>query len=572
MLPAAASLLLAVSCGDLPTRTASTPAQRNPMRASAPPLCSRYPPCRAMFHPPPTFSVPFVHLAFRVLHPALFSLYSFLVTYLGLPSLFFILFSLSSASPQQPGQGSAGLRSSSSAIMDESVQPQHPYLSSSSFSPTASPYTIATLSSQPGSPSSSSPSSGSSSRVSSPSTTPPSSLPHSPRSSFSGSMFVSSPATTTRPVASTSSSFPTLPIMQSDSAVNLSGSHPSLPHYAASHFYSPPLSSAGGGLQPPEPPGFEMGVMMERPSNVGSGGAIPVSRSADDFSAFSSSAFPYSLWSYPTSSTSSPSSASSPAAPHHQPLHQPHPHHYPQQQHSYSADGLLAISQQSPLSTQPHHQQLSQPLSLSTSGVYVPSHHQYRPTASMTQSSRPQARHFSWEGPIVDKPVARPVGLEGHASAPSAAAHVSPVPRRASADGGDRQGIDEQIVGRLKKIRDSPGSPKAKVARLIHAYEDYLKTHESTAATHGDGGSGGGPPKRRSGSGRGAAVAAPSVGATRKTKLYCRTLIFGAKVARLSEKCDEDAEQEGAGQVGGAHEDRSARHARRRDGRQTLCR
>jgi hypothetical protein len=96
--------------------------------------------------------------------------------------------------------------------------------------------------------------------------------------------------------------------------------------------------------------------------------------------------------------------------------------------------------------------------------------------------------------------------------------------RRASIDmGSARDGVDEQIIAQLKKIRDSPGLPtKVKTMRLIHAYEEYLKTRESL---------------KRSG----AASGRPSAtGVTRRTKLFCRTLLFDAKVAHASAKCEAD--------------------------------
>jgi len=244
-----------------------------------------------------------------------------------------------------------------------------------------------------------------------------------------------------------------------------------------------------------------------------SNGGIPVSRSADEFSAFSSHVFPYSLWSYPASASASQPPAPAPAS-----------HH----QHSYSADGMLSLSGQHPL---PHaqHKPLAQPLSLSTSGVYVPSHHQYRP-ASVT--SRPPTRHFSWEGPL-EKPtrtISGPELLRATYPAPNPPPIASAAAaRRVSVDlGGGREGVDEQIVGQLKKIRDSPLLTKAKAMRLAHAYEEYLKTREASAA-HGDGA------KKRS-----AAVGGKPSGVTRKTKLFCRTLLFDAKVAHASERCEND--------------------------------
>lgn len=447
MLPAAASYLVAahVSCGDVPTRTATTaPApQRNPMRASAPPL---------------------------------------------------------SLKGMSAGGGRTGIMA-----MDDSVQPQHPYLSSSTLSPTAPPFSIAMHSSLPSSPSSSSPSSSSSSRVSSPSNTPPSSLPHSPRDSFSGSMFVSSPASATRPGAPSSASSSFHALQQSDSAV---------PPYTSPHFYSPPLTSGGGQH---ESPGFDGGGLVERPAIGSSNGGIPVSRSSDEFSAFSSHAFPYSLWSYPASASAAQPPPTAPAS-----------HH----QHSYSADGMLSLSGQHLLP--PHHAQhqpLAQPLSLSTSGVYVPSHHQYRPSSV---ASRPPTRHFSWEGPL-EKPtrtISGPELLRATYPAPNPppfASAAAAAARRPSVDlGGGREGVDEQIVGQLKKIRDSPLLAKAKATRLAHAYEEYLKTREASAA-HGEGA------KKRS-----AAVGGKPSGVTRKTKLFCRTLLFDAKVAHASERCEDD--------------------------------
>lgn len=96
-------------------------------------------------------------------------------------------------------------------------------------------------------------------------------------------------------------------------------------------------------------------------------------------------------------------------------------------------------------------------------------------------------------------------------------------------NGLSREEVDEQIIAQLKKTRDGfVGSPKAKIDLLVSTYEEYLKTHGDKAKETTD--------TRRTAK---ASDTAESSAVTHRTKLHCRTLIFGAKIARLSDKCDE---------------------------------
>jgi len=143
---------------------------------------------------------------------------------------------------------------------------------------------------------------------------------------------------------------------------------------------------------------------------------------------------------------------------------------------------------------------LGEPLFLSSNNL--PLLHLRRPPS---MPINPSAHQFSWE----DAPELAVVSTKG---------------RRHSVDSSPREGVDEEILAQLKKIRDTPGPSKIRVNNLISAFEEYLRTRPDAKVVNSEQG----------------IKASRDAAVTRQTKLCCHTLIFMAKMEHLSEKCQED--------------------------------